>query len=287
MSRPPPHPIPYQGSKRRLAPAILACFPPDVETLVEPFAGSGAVTLAAAAAGRARRFALSDSLAPLVGIWQGILGDPDRLAAGYAALWAREQSVPDGTYEQIRDEYNTSPDPARLLYLLARCVKSAVRFNAAGGFNQSPDRRRRGARPDRVAAHLRGAAALLSGRATARVADYAEALAAAGPRDLVYMDPPYLGVSGGRDTRYHQGLDAARFAAALEAASSAGLRYLISLDGRTGGRGYGPPLPAGLGLERLELAAGRSSQATLLGRVEETVEALYLSPALSRALGWR
>ena len=43
-----PHPIPYQGSKRGIAEAILAYFPQHVTRLIEPFAGSAAVTLAAA-----------------------------------------------------------------------------------------------------------------------------------------------------------------------------------------------------------------------------------------------
>ena len=56
MSRaePPPHPIPYQGSKRRLAAAILA-HAPSCARLIEPFAGSAAISLAAAARGLARR----------------------------------------------------------------------------------------------------------------------------------------------------------------------------------------------------------------------------------------
>ncbi len=34
-----PHPIPYQGSKRNLAPAILGYLPERVGTQIEPFAG--------------------------------------------------------------------------------------------------------------------------------------------------------------------------------------------------------------------------------------------------------
>jgi DNA adenine methylase len=38
--------------------------------------------------------------------------------------------------------------PDYFLYLLARCVKGSVRYNANGEFNQSPDNRRKGMRPD-------------------------------------------------------------------------------------------------------------------------------------------
>ena len=41
-----PHPIQYQGSKRSLASDILRFLPGKVERLVEPFAGTGAVSVA-------------------------------------------------------------------------------------------------------------------------------------------------------------------------------------------------------------------------------------------------
>jgi len=55
-----PQPIPYQGSKRNIAGRILALFPENVNTLVEPFAGSAAVSVAAAYYHKAGRFHLHD-----------------------------------------------------------------------------------------------------------------------------------------------------------------------------------------------------------------------------------
>jgi DNA adenine methylase len=49
----------------------------------------------------------------------------------------------------------------------------------------------------------------------------------------------------------------------------------------TGTKAYGPALPDELGMTRLLLHAGRSSQATLNGRTEATIESLYLSPGLA------
>jgi len=59
-----PHPIPYQGSKRNLASAILSHIPAKVAALIEPFAGSAAVTLAAAARGLAERYVINHILRP-------------------------------------------------------------------------------------------------------------------------------------------------------------------------------------------------------------------------------
>lgn len=44
-----PHPIQYQGSKRNLAPVILRYVPKGIERLIEPFAGSAAISIATAA----------------------------------------------------------------------------------------------------------------------------------------------------------------------------------------------------------------------------------------------
>lgn len=82
----PPHPFPYQGSKRAIAGHILSYLPAGAGRLIEPFAGSAAVSLAAAARRRARRFWLNDSNAPLMALWAEILERPEALAADYARL---------------------------------------------------------------------------------------------------------------------------------------------------------------------------------------------------------
>ena len=281
MAAPAPHPIPYQGSKRRLAAAILRHAPP-ARRLVEPFAGSAAITLAAAARGAAERFVLADRLAPLAALWAAILAEPAATARRYQRLWCGQRQDPAAHFTAARERFNRTGDPVLLLYLLARCVKNAVRFNAEGAFNQAPDHRRRGMHPDRMRRHIARAAELLTGRAEVHAADFADVLADAGPRDLVYLDPPYQGVSGGRDRRYVAPVDLPRLFDQLEELNRRGVRYLLSFDGRSGAKRYGSPLPGELGLRRVQIAAGRSSQATLSGRVAETVESLYLSPSLRR-----
>ena len=274
------NPIPYQGSKRNLAPAILQHFPGGVDTLYEPFAGSAAVTLAALRAGKAARAHLNDSLGPLMALWQQIVDSPEEISLAYADLWKRQQTDPAAGYEGVRAEYNRNPTPDRLLFLLARCVKGAVRFNANGEFNQSADRRRLGARPATMRERIAVTSRLLRGRVKLSAVDYARVLGRATRRDLIYLDPPYQGTSGTRDPRYYQPLDLDRFVGEIRKLSERGIPFLISLDGRCGKRAYGKQLPPELGLTRIELHAGRSSQATLSGRSEHTYESLYLSPAL-------
>ena len=277
-----PHVLPYQGSKRRLAAAILdQVRGRRVRTLYEPCAGSAAVTLAAAARGMGQTYALADSLAPLAALWQAAIDAPDAVADGYAALWFDGIADPDATFQRARDTFNADGGAAHLLYLVSRCVKAAIRFNQAGQFNQAPDRRRVGPTPDRVRKELRAASGLLRGRTTVRCDDLAVAVAGAGPHDLVYLDPPWQGTSTGPDRRYHAGLSRDRLLGVLADLDGRQVPWLLSYDGRTGERAFGVALPTTAYGRRIELDAGRSAQATLHGRGDRTVEALYLSASLA------
>ena len=132
---------------------------------------------------------------------------------------------------------------------------------------------------------LRRASRLLAGRATLTAGCYRDALRRVGRGDVVYLDPPYQGVSTGRDGRYLGRFAPDDFAAALEDLVRRDVVFAVSYDGRCGERTYGVDLPGSLGLARIELDAGRSASATLHGRAARTVESLYLSPALVRAAG--
>jgi DNA adenine methylase len=274
-----PQPFPYQGSKRGLARAVLGFLPDDTETLVEPFAGSAAVSIAAQHAKVANAAAISDVNAPLMALWRRILDDPHRLADEYERLWHASAPDPKAFFFRTRAEFNASGEPALLLYLLNRIVKGAVRYSKTGDFNQSADNRRLGARPDAVRDRLVRTAATMTGTVLT-AGPYEEHLASAGPRDVVYLDPPYQGVTDTADHRYLAGLARTDFERALGAANDARVSYLVSYDEIRADNKYGHPLDPALGLTHLHLAAGRSAQSTLGGGSEMTTESLYLSPAL-------
>lgn len=242
------------------------------------------MTLAVARSGRASQFVLSDILQPLMDIWKMILDKPQELANEYARLWNEQLGNPRTAYDRIRDKFNRRGEPVELLYLIVRCVKNAVRFNPLGEFNQSPDNRRLGMRPSKMRQEIMAAHTLLAGKTTAICADYRDILRAATNEDVVYMDPPYQGVSIGRDRRYVQPLDIDTFIAELRRLNDVDIPFIVSFDGLCGPRTYGQELPAELSLKRVLLVAGRSTQATLLGRDDITVESLYLSPALLRRI---
>lgn len=275
-----PHPIPYQGSKRNLAKYILPFFALEIETLFEPFSGSAAISIAAAVHSKASRFHLNDINQPLITLLDAIIHHPDEISAQYETLWMEQQGNARTYYDLVRDNFNKTKRPDSLLYLLARCVKASVRYNANGEFNQSPDNRRMGRNPKQMRDDISAVSKLLKNKTTLTSVDYKEVLKKATAKDLVYMDPPYQGVCATGDPRYFSGIDFDEFIHELEKLNERNVPFILSYDGRTGKKSYGQNLPDGLEMYRLEIEAGRSTQATLLGRDDVTVESVYLSSNL-------
>lgn len=276
-----PHAIPYQGSKRKLAPLIAERIPSSVKHFYEPFAGSAAMSIYTAHHGLAERFVIADSLAPMVDIHRMIIETPANASSRYRSVWEGQLDADSTYFNEVRDRFNEQGDPIDLLYLICRCVKNAVRFNKHGRFTQSVDKRRLGMRPERMEQAVHSISGLLKGKTEFRIGDWMETTSDAGPVDFVYMDPPYLGTTVGKDKRYHQGLESDDLVAGLECLIERDIRFALSYDGMTGEKVYGPPLPDHLGMTRLLLHAGTSTQATLSGKSQATIESLYMSPGLA------
>jgi DNA adenine methylase len=275
-----PHPVQYQGSKRNLAAHILRFLPSRIERLVEPFAGTAAISIAAAAEQSTQNFWLNDLNQPLIELFELIIEKPDDIADAYADIWNEQHADSIGHYLEVRKNFNQTNDPTLFLYLLARCVKGAVRYNSGGLFNQSPDKRRKGTQPATMRKNIKGVSKLLKGKCQFTSLDYKQVLAKVQNYDFVYLDPPYQGVCGNKDSRYFAGIDFEDFVLAIEHLNERGIAFAISYDGRLGNKTFGRVLPESLGLKRIEIEVGRSSQSTLLGRTETTVESLYLSADL-------
>jgi DNA adenine methylase len=279
-----PHIVQYQGSKRKLAPQILQYMPERFSRLVEPFSGMAAISVAVATENRTNSYYINDLNAPLITMLQEAIEHPAELLTAYRNVWTQQFAYGDNHtahFYEVRERFNQGEiTPANMLYLLARCVKGAVRYNENGNFNQSPDKRRHGTSPANLERNLFEISRLLKGRTIFSALDYRDVLAQVQSGDLVYMDPPYQGVTNVRDNRYISGVDFDAFVEALEMLNQKNVDYLVSYDGECGGKGYGQDLPEHLGCKKILLNAGISSQATLLGKKEITMEALYISESL-------
>lgn len=282
-----PHLVQYQGSKRTIAPEIIKYFPEKIDRLVEPFSGTCAVSLLAAAENKCDNFWVNDINEPLINMMKECVNNPKKLAEDYAAIWEGQfqnnQNHVDYFYK-IRDEFNSGmKDSARMLFLLARVVKGAVRYNIRGELNQSCDKRRFGTKPKIIADSAFRISKLLKDRTYFSSEDYKEILALTKPGDFVYMDPPYQGTSSrviSRDNRYIQGVDFEEFARELAKLNDRGIDFIVSYDGMTGDKLIGKKLPQKLDLNHIYINAGLSAQATLNGKKEITYESLYVSKNL-------
>ena len=284
MSGNTPHIVQYQGSKRILAPQILQYMPKKFERLIEPFSGTAAISVATAKEDRTNSYLINDLNEPLVIMLKEAIEQPRRLVNEYRKVWNEQFSYGENHvahFYVVRERFNNGQEtPANLLYLLARCVKGAVRYGRNGKFNQSPDKRRHGTKPDTLEQNIYSISALLKGKTSFYALDYHEILEMAHPGDVVYMDPPYQGVTDVSDHRYFSGVPFDEFAEAIKVLNDKQVDYLISYDGVCGGKEYGEELPESLGCKKVMLNAGLSSQSLLLGRKSITYEALYVSESL-------
>jgi DNA adenine methylase len=279
-----PHPIPYQGSKRNLADKILRFFPAEFDRLIEPFAGSAAISIASAFYFKASRFVLNDINKPLTDLWNTIINNPHCIVGQYNDIWHGQHGNEEEYYYEIRDRFNETRQPEYLLFLLAKCVKAAVRYNAQGNFNQSPDKRRLGRNPRMMRDDILLVSQLLKGKTEVYSTDYSRILENATSGDLIYMDPPYQGTGQNGGFSYAGNIDFNDFVLSLYELNKRNIPYILSFDGRTGDKTFGKPLPEALNLSKIEINAGRSTQATLLNREAYTYEAIYLSPLLTERI---
>jgi len=136
-------------------------------------------------------------------------------------------------------------------------------------------------KPDRLMRTTHAVSNLLKGRVRLFRGDFKACIRDATPDDLVYMDPPYQGTSHGPDKRYAAQIERETLIEALHDLDGRGVPYMLSYDGRTGDKTYGDPLPTSVRAHRMEVDAGRSSQATLNGKDSMTIESLYVSYGLN------
>jgi len=116
-----PHPIQYQGSKRILASNILRYLPNRFPRLVEPFAGTAAISIACAARARANSYWINDLNKPLVELLGFIINHPAEIADFYEKLWNKQHDDPIEHYYRVREDFNRTGDP--ILFACTLCER--------------------------------------------------------------------------------------------------------------------------------------------------------------------
>ena len=179
--------VKWVGGKRQLLPQLLRHVPERFGRYFEPFVGGGALFFAL----RPPAAVLTDVNARLIRTYRGVKNDVEqviRLLESYPHdpqffYELRDRDVDSGTDAEVA---------AWFIYLNKVGFNGLYRVNRKNRFNVPFGRHKNPAICDE--ATLRSCSAALESAAL-EVADFADAVADAGPGDLVYFDPPYVPLS--------------------------------------------------------------------------------------------
>ena len=226
-------PLNYVGGKFKLLPQLLPLFPPDVDTLVDLFAGGCNVGINAAA----RRVVCNDLNNRVIGLFQAfqemelpeILRRIDRNIECYALSKENEEG-----FLALREEYNRTKDPIDLYTLACYSFNYQFRFNNQMEYN-NPFGRNRSQFSLAMRQHLERFVKRIKGRDISFISmDFAAfPLSGLSGQDLIYCDPPYLittgtyndGKRGFKDWKEEQ---EKALCAYLDRAHSLGIRFALS-----------------------------------------------------------
>ncbi|MDV3352913.1 DNA adenine methylase [Leptothoe sp. LEGE 181152] len=183
----------WAGGKRQLIPELLKYAPDSYGRYYEPFIGGGALLLTL----RPERATISDRNQELINCYQVVKGSVDDLIQNLqqhrnekayfyeVRSWDRQTDFINKTATQRA---------ARIIFLNKTCYNGLFRVNSKGQFNAPFGRYKNPTIADETV--LRNVSAYLNlANVTIQQADFAVAVADAGPDDFVYFDPPYDPVS--------------------------------------------------------------------------------------------
>jgi DNA adenine methylase len=201
----------WAGGKRQLLRELRRFVPPSFAAYHEPFLGSGALFFDLWRHGMLQGAAchLGDANPDLLGVYRALAENVDGVLDQLRQLAAAHQGAGAAAYYRVRDDRfnperrlrlgSASPSypvhlAAMFIYLNRTGYNGLFRLNARGDFNVPVGRYASPRICDE--ATLRGAAAVLaSPSVNLHHGSFTEVGKAAGPRDLVYFDPPYAPLS--------------------------------------------------------------------------------------------
>jgi DNA adenine methylase len=174
----------WAGSKRMLLRQLLDVLPTSYKTYREPFVGGGSLFFLL----RPKRAVLSDSCADLIATYQAVRDNSSAVLRYLAPLRPDRELFYEIRSNRSQGRFKRA---AEFIYLNKTCWNGLYRVNADGKFNVPYGAPRTNNIID--AHNLRECAATL-GRPGVRfdVSDFEDALLAAVPGDLVFLDPPYV-----------------------------------------------------------------------------------------------
>lgn len=182
-------PLNFTGAKHKLIPVLLEHFPKDVDIFYDVFAGGLSVSINC----EYDNIVANDIVTPLIDFYEIIqrTGNVEDLIQ-----MVRNTAIPKTDrkmYNQVRNDFNSTQNPYLFFALVASCTNNMMRFNKKLKFNQSFGKR---TVTESMIKKLRDYHRIIQKKNIIFTNyDYKQFLTTMvniGPRDFVYLDPPYL-----------------------------------------------------------------------------------------------
>lgn len=186
----------WAGGKGQLLSTIGELIPVGIRTYFEPFLGGGAVFWMLGMKRDFEQAVLNDFNQELIDTYTAVRDSPDKLIAALnthrSMAWNTKEYF-EGIRRQNPKDLALVDRAARMIYLNKTCYNGLYRVNKKGEFNTPFGKYRNPGLFE--SGSLRACASVLNRSVQLRQGDFTEAVATAGPGDLVYFDPPYVPVS--------------------------------------------------------------------------------------------
>lgn len=180
----------WAGSKSKLIPWIARAIPQTARRLIEPFAGSAALSLAL----DFEAYVLNDINRDLIHLYQTLKIEKTAFI-DYARSFFTAEHNQENRFYDLRAQFNGSDDiferSALFLYLNRHGFNGLCRYNRAGQFNVPFGRYRAPYFPEAEMRHF----IEKSERFTLLCGDFQTAFHQANRDDIIYCDPPYVPLS--------------------------------------------------------------------------------------------
>lgn len=178
----------WAGSKTKLTEKIGSYVPSHCTRIIEPFGGTGTVSLNLA--DKFKEHWVNDFNPDLINIHQLIVHHPDYVLSQLKALLIPESNN-EFFFRKVREEFNSTLDTKRkailFIYLNRHCFNGLCRYSAKGTFNTPFGRYKSVYLPEKeilsFSVRLR--------KATFTCFSFEKVMNSAGKGDFLYCDPPY------------------------------------------------------------------------------------------------
>jgi len=190
----------WAGNKYQILDRIKEVLPKG-NRLIEPFAGSGVVSLNT----DYDKCLLADNNVDLINLFL-ILQDMGVGFINYCHSFFTEENNAEVRFYGFREDFNSTMDTLRkvalFVYLNRHTYNGLCRYNSKGQFNTPFGRYKKPYFPEKEMLHFLN----MSKKAVFKVADFRDTMKSAQPGDVVYCDPPYVPLSDTANfTGYSQG----------------------------------------------------------------------------------